>query len=57
VFVHTGRINIKFFDPQLQTTLSDIEVAVNRAYECVAAYYGSCQVMIIRIMYTQQRHC
>lgn len=40
VFVHTGRMNIKFFDPQLQTTLSDIEVAVNRAYECVAAYYG-----------------
>ena len=40
VFVHTGRMNLKFFDPQLQSTLSDIEVAVNRAYECVAAHYG-----------------
>ena len=40
VFVHTGRMNVKFFDPQLQTALSDIEVAVNRAYECVATYYG-----------------
>jgi hypothetical protein len=40
VFVHTGRMNMKFFDPQLQTALSDIEVAVNLAYECVAAHYG-----------------
>ena len=39
VFVHTGRMNVKFFDPQLQTVLSDIEIAVNRAYECVAAHY------------------
>jgi len=40
VFVHTGRTNIKFFDSQLQTALSDIEVAVNRSYEYVAAHYG-----------------
>jgi hypothetical protein len=39
-FVHTGGMNVKFFDPQLETALSDIEVAVNRAYEFVALHYG-----------------
>lgn len=39
-FVHTGRMNVKFFDPQLETALSDIEVAVNRAYESIAVHYG-----------------
>jgi hypothetical protein len=38
-FVHTGRTNLKFFDTELNSALSDIEVAVNRAYECVAAHY------------------
>jgi hypothetical protein len=40
VFVHIGRVNTRFFDSQLQTVLSDIEVAVNRTYECVAKHYG-----------------
>lgn len=38
-FVHTGGMNIKFFDGQLIAALSDMEVAVNRAYECIAAHY------------------
>jgi hypothetical protein len=38
-FVHTGRMNMKFFDAQLTTALSDIEVAVNRAYESVATHF------------------
>lgn len=38
-FVHTGHMNLKFFDPELKSALSDMEIAVNRAYECVAAHY------------------
>lgn len=38
-FVHTGGVNIRFFDAQLNAALSDMEVAVNRAYECIAAHY------------------
>ena len=38
-FVHTGRMNMKFFDTQLKSALSDMEATVNRAYECVAAHY------------------
>lgn len=38
-FVHTGRMDLEFFDPQLESALTDMEVAVNRAYECVAAHY------------------
>lgn len=38
-FVHTGGMNINFFDAQLNAALSDMEVAVNRAYECIAAHY------------------
>ncbi|SFO37689.1 hypothetical protein [Nitrosospira briensis] len=38
-FVHTGRMNTKFFDKQLKAALSDMEVAVNRAYEALAAHY------------------
>jgi hypothetical protein len=40
VFVHTGRLNSKFFDRQLRSALSDVEVAVNRAYECLAKHYS-----------------
>jgi hypothetical protein len=40
IFVHTGRVNVKFFDPQLDVALSDIEVAVNRCYEYIARHYG-----------------
>jgi hypothetical protein len=39
-FVHTGRMNCEFFDEQLYSALSDMEVAVDRVYECVAAHYG-----------------
>lgn len=38
-FVHTGGMNLKFFDAQLNTALSDMQVAVNRAYECIATHY------------------
>jgi hypothetical protein len=38
-FVHAGQMNMDFFDPQLKSALSDMAVAVNRAYECVAAHY------------------
>lgn len=38
-FVHTGGINLKFFDAQLNAALSDMQVAVNRAYKCIAAHY------------------
>lgn len=38
-FVHTGGMNLKFFDAQLNAALSDMQVAVNRAYECIAAHY------------------
>lgn len=38
-FVHSGQMNLKFFDTQLRSTFSDMEVAVNRAYECVATHY------------------
>lgn len=38
-FVHAGHMNIRLFDSQLKSALSDMEAAVNRAYECVAAHY------------------
>ena len=38
-FVHSGQMNFMFFDAQLNSALSDMQVAVNRAYECVAAHY------------------
>lgn len=39
-FVHSGRMNLKFFDIQLQSALSDMEVAVDRSYKCVASHYN-----------------
>jgi hypothetical protein len=38
-FVHTGNLNTKFFDKELRAALSDMDVAVDRAYEAVAAHY------------------
>jgi len=39
-FVHTGTINTGLFDAQLKKSLSDIEIAVDRAYEHIASHYG-----------------
>jgi hypothetical protein len=39
-FVHTGRMNFKLFDAELQKALADFEAGVNRAYESVANHYG-----------------
>jgi hypothetical protein len=38
-FVHAGHINLRLFDSQLKSTLSNMEMAIDRAYECVAAHY------------------
>lgn len=38
-FVHTGRMNIEFFDSELKAALSDMDVAVNRAYETLGQHY------------------
>lgn len=38
-FVHAGEMNIAFFDEQLKIALSDMEVALNRAYEYIAIHY------------------
>lgn len=35
-FVHSGSMNMKLFDKQFKTVLSDIEEAANRAYEHIA---------------------
>ncbi len=38
-FVHAGKIDMALYDKQLKTTLADIGVAVDRAYECIAKHY------------------
>jgi hypothetical protein len=39
-FVHSGVMNVKLFDKQLKTVISDFEEATNRAYEHIADHYG-----------------
>lgn len=38
--VHTGDLNLKLFDKQLKTALSDLTEAVNRSYDYIAKHYG-----------------
>jgi hypothetical protein len=38
-FVHTGRMNAKLFDREILAVMSDIEVAVDRAYEYIAKHF------------------
>ncbi len=38
-FVHTGRMNLRFFDVRLKVAFFDMEVAVNRVYDCIGAHY------------------
>ena len=38
--VHTGQINLKLFDKQIQAVQSDLTEAVNRSYECIAKHYA-----------------
>jgi hypothetical protein len=39
-FVHTGGMNLSLFDSEVKAVLSDITVAVERSYDCVAKHYG-----------------
>ena len=38
-FVHSGQINTNIFDAQINSIISDLEIAVNRAYEAIANQY------------------
>jgi hypothetical protein len=37
--VHTGTMNLKLFDSRLNTALSDLEIAVTRAYDYIARHF------------------
>lgn len=38
--VHEGDINLELFDKQLETTMTDLTEAINRAYNYIAKHYG-----------------
>lgn len=38
--VHTGRVDISFFDREMNAALSNVEAGVNRCYEHLAKHYG-----------------
>lgn len=38
--VHAGHLNLGLFDKELQTTMTDLTEAVNRAYNYIAKHYG-----------------
>lgn len=38
--VHTGQLNLKLFDKELNRATSDLTEAVNRSYECIAKHYA-----------------
>jgi hypothetical protein len=38
--VHAGDISLSLFDKQLETTMTDLTEAINRAYNYIAKHYG-----------------